>query len=487
MLFNTYSFILVFLPAALAGYFVLRAFAGRPAVLVWLTIVSLVFYAMWEPRNLLVLLTSVAVNFRLGTALAERAVRGRPTRLLLAVAVAFNLGLIGYFKYAGFFTVNLNAALGVDLPVLHPVLPLAISFFTFQQIAYLVDSARGETHGYTFTQYALMVTFFPQLIAGPIVIHSTVIPQFASPRGMAVSEGLFALGLGLFVFGLAKKVLFADTMAPQADLVFDQAARGVALSFAEAWAGALAYTLQLYFDFSGYSDMAIGLGLMFGVRLPLNFNSPYKATSIVDFWRRWHITLSAFLRNYLYVALGGNRRGEPRRYVNIVVTMLLGGLWHGAGWTFVIWGALHGVFVLIETVVARFSPASGASSGLRRAGGVALTFTLICGAFVFFRANSLTDVAYIYAHIFDFGRGFDGVSAPFAGAFFAVEIEFALAWALIALLLIMDWFDQRAPVTDQIGRLPTPIRWATYYAAATLIAFTFVTQQVSQQFVYFQF
>ena len=267
MLFSSYQFILIFLPIALTGYFLLRIFAPKALTLFWLIVVSLVFYAHWEAWNLLVLFTSVIVNFACGSALAKRATIGKPTKLLLAAGIAFNLGLIGYFKYAGFFATNMNAVFGTEIPLLELALPLAISFFTFQEIAYLVDSSRGSTYGYRFRDYLLMVTFFPHLIAGPIVNHRILMRQFSNPAAISITAQTFALGIGLFVFGLAKKVLLADNMAPHANLVFDGVARGTSPTFADAWIGTLAYTLQLYFDFSGYSDMAIGLGLLFGIRL----------------------------------------------------------------------------------------------------------------------------------------------------------------------------------------------------------------------------
>jgi D-alanyl-lipoteichoic acid acyltransferase DltB (MBOAT superfamily) len=408
VLFNSYEFILLFLPITLAGFFALRALAGKWATLLWLIGASLTFYAVWDPWNLLVLLSSIGFNFACGTMLAERARSGRPTRFLLAVGVTFNLGLIGYFKYSGFFAANLNALLGTDIPVLALVLPLAISFFTFQEIAYLVDSSRGETYGYRFKEYLLMVTFFPHLIAGPIVNHRILMRQFMSPLVWRVSTSTFALGIGLFVFGLAKKVLLADGMAPQADLLFESVARGVAPSFADAWIGALAYTLQLYFDFSGYSDMAIGLGLLFGIRLPLNFNSPYKATSIIDFWRRWHMTLSAFLRDYLYVALGGNRYGEIRRNVNLAITMLLGGLWHGAGWTFVCWGAFHGLGLIVCHQWQHLRGRSRDEAGTVLGTAVARLLTLLFVIFgwVMFRADSMSSASTIMATMLGL-NGFD--------------------------------------------------------------------------------
>jgi alginate O-acetyltransferase complex protein AlgI len=268
-------------------------------------------------------------------------------------------------------------------------LPLAISFFTFQQITYLVDAYRGETREYHFLHYALFVTFFPQLIAGPIVHHREMLPQFARNTLYRLNAEHLAVGITIFALGLFKKVILADGIAVHATPVFDAAEAGfVTLTFFEAWSGALAYSLQLYFDFSGYSDMGIGLARMFGVRLPLNFNSPYKATSIIDFWRRWHITLSRFLRDYLYIPLGGSRKGEARRMTNLMITMLLGGLWHGAGWTFVLWGGLHGIYLVINHGWRKLIPAGNAGR-LRKGAGWTITMLAVVVAWVPFRAESL--------------------------------------------------------------------------------------------------
>ncbi len=296
--------------------------------------------------------------------------------------------MLGYFKYANFFVDNLNALVGSSLTLETIILPLAISFFTFQQITYLVDAYRGETREYHFLHYALFVTFFPQLIAGPIVHHREMLPQFARDTLYRLKAEHLAVGITIFTVGLFKKVVLADGIAIYATPVFEAAEAGVVLTLFEAWGGALAYSLQLYFDFSGYSDMAIGLARMFGIRLPLNFNSPYKASSIIDFWRRWHITLSRFLRDYLYIPLGGGRKGEARRITNLMITMLLGGLWHGAGWTFVLWGGLHGVYLVINHGWRRLFPVNQ-SGRLRKSFGWLLTMLVVVVAWVPFRAESM--------------------------------------------------------------------------------------------------
>ncbi len=332
MLFNSLVFIFCYLPLTLGGFFIL----GRRSPLAaaaWLALASLFFYGWWNPVYVGLLAASMVFNYALGV----RIVRG--ARGLLTFAIVSNLALLAYYKYANFFVDNLNAAAGTGISLGTIILPLGISFFTFTQIAFLVDAYQGKAREYSFVHYCLFVTYFPHLIAGPILHHAEMMPQFAQRQTYRPDYDKLAAGVTLFVLGLTKKVLIADEVGGYVAPFFDAARSGAALTFLEAWCGALAYTFQLYFDFSGYSDMAVGLSLMFGVRLPINFHSPYKAVNIIEFWRRWHMTLSRFLRDYLYVPLGGSRKGPARRYINLLLTMLLGGLWHGAGWTFVLWGA----------------------------------------------------------------------------------------------------------------------------------------------------
>jgi D-alanyl-lipoteichoic acid acyltransferase DltB (MBOAT superfamily) len=393
MLFNSYEFALIFLPLVLSVFFVLGSWQTL-AAMVWLTAASFFFYAYWNPPYLVLLLLSIFFNYLMGAWLRQLARSGHArVRLALALGIGCNLALLAYYKYATFLIANVGLAIGRALAIDTIILPLAISFYTFTQITYLVDAARGRTPSYTFLEYALFVSFFPHLIAGPIVHHWQLLPQFQNRNWFAFDHDKMAAGITLFVMGLGKKVIFADSVAPFASPVFDAAAAGAALTFVEAWGGVLAYTLQLYFDFSGYSDMAIGLALMFGVRFPVNFDSPYKAVNIVEFWRRWHITLSHFLRDYLYVSLGGNRRGAARRYVNLFITMLLGGLWHGAGWTFVIWGALHGAYLIINHGWHQIRRALGfpprEPTWWGRALGVSVTLIAVIVGWVFFRAPTL--------------------------------------------------------------------------------------------------
>jgi D-alanyl-lipoteichoic acid acyltransferase DltB (MBOAT superfamily) len=387
MLFNSYAFLLAYLPVTLLGFFIFGR-SGKQAGAAWLAACSLFFYAWWDYRYLALLLASICANYLAGGFIARRAGSAEGRRAL-TLAVIVNLALLGYYKYADFFLSSANALLGTDRPILGIVLPIGISFFTFTQIAFLADAYAGKVTEYRFIYYVLFVTYFPHLIAGPVLHHKEMMPQFDEDKNYRPHAANFAIGLTIFAIGLAKKVLIADTLAGYAAPVF--APDADAPTLLNAWGGALAYTFQLYFDFSGYSDMAIGLSRMFGVRLPLNFNSPYKSRNITEFWRRWHMTLSRFLRDYLYIPLGGNRHGRLRRHLNLLTTMVLGGLWHGAGWNFVIWGALHGGFLVINHAwqdACRRLPVR-LPAGLGRVLGVTLTFVCVVIAWVYFRAPDL--------------------------------------------------------------------------------------------------
>ncbi len=331
-------------------------------------------------------------NYVIGNSLNENFKKVRVhKKSLLTFGIIANLTLLGYFKYTDFLLENFNLVFDGSVPLLHLALPLAISFFTFQQIAYLVDSFRGETAEYDFLNYSLFVTFFPQLIAGPIVHHAEMMPQFASKWNLVKNYKNIATGLFIFSIGLFKKVVIADTFAQWATVGFDQAEY---LNLIEAWATSLSYTFQLYFDFSGYTDMAIGAALLFNIKLPINFNSPYKALDIQDFWRRWHITLSRFLRDYIYIPLGGNRKGSFRTYNNILATFVLGGIWHGAGWTFVFWGFLHGMALIVH----RFWKALGFT--MPKVLAWFITFNFINIAWVFFRAKEWEDAVKVLNGMF---------------------------------------------------------------------------------------
>ena len=400
MLFNSYEFIFVFLPITFFIYFYLNSKRLTEASKVFLIVASLFFYSWWNISYLLLILASIVFNYIIGNSLTKRELSFKiPRKLLLIIGVTGNVGLLGYFKYSDFFLTNINHLSSSTIPLLNLALPLAISFFTFQQIAYLVDSYKGEIKKYDFVTYGLFVTFFPQLIAGPIVHHNEMMPQFVNTINKVKNHKNIASGLFIFSIGLFKKVIIADTFARWATTGFDEA---TILTFFEAWATSLSYTFQLYFDFSGYTDMAIGAALLFNIKLPTNFNSPYKATDIQDFWKRWHITLGRFLKNYIYIPLGGNRKGSFRTYSNLMTTFLIGGLWHGAGWTFVFWGFLHGSALVINRI--------GNQLGFRLNSiiGWMVTFNFINIAWVFFRAQNWQDAIKVLKGMF----GFSGIVLP---------------------------------------------------------------------------
>ena len=384
LLFNSYIFIFFFLPFTFFFYFYLNKKRLTEAAKAFLALASLFFYSWWNIMYLPLILISMGVNYTMGKYISRTKSGNRHKRrkILLAAGIVFNLSLLGYYKYADFFIDNINALLHSHFGLLHLALPLAISFYTFQQIAYLVDSYRLETKEYDFLNYAVFVTFFPQLIAGPIVHHAEMMPQFSKSGNKIINYRNISAGLFVFAMGLFKKVVIADTFAQWANLGFDQAA---ALTMTDAWMTSLSYTFQLYFDFSGYTDMAIGAALLFNIKLPINFFSPYKALSIQDFWRRWHITLSRFLRDYLYIPLGGNRKSGSRTYLNLFLTFLLGGIWHGAGWTFVLWGALHGLAMMLHRAWQK------AGVPMHSILAWFLTFNFINVTWVFFRAKDFDD------------------------------------------------------------------------------------------------
>lgn len=518
MLFNSFLFIFIFLPIVLIGFHV---FARRRVwAMAWLVASSLVFYGWWDWRYLFLLGGSVALNFALGKLLAgwhegDRSAIHR--HAVLAFGIAANLGCLGYFKYAGFVTANLAALLNTEWDAFTILLPLAISFFTFQQIAYLVDCHSGRTRGHDALSYALFVCFFPQLIAGPIVHYQEMMPQFARGTRWGLTARNLAIGGSIFCIGLFKKVVIADGIAVHASPMFAAAADGTTPSMVEAWAGVLCYTFQLYFDFSGYSDMAIGLARLFGIRLPENFRSPYTAGSIIEFWHRWHMTLSRFLRDYVYIPLGGNRHGKLRRHRNILLTMLLGGVWHGAGWTFVLWGGIHGVYLVANHGLrALAGRRRGERSVLPRRLGVAITFLLVTLAWVPFRSADLATTGRIYAGMFGangivlpegyaayfgpwlsvpeaLGVTFAGNAGTFGGK---AQLMFLLAAAAITWLLpnTQTWFARARPVlVSRVAAVARPARLAWRptpgHAAAVAVAGALSVASMTEvaEFLYFQF
>jgi alginate O-acetyltransferase complex protein AlgI len=427
MLFNSYSFLFLFLPITLLIFYGCAHLRGERLAKLWLVVSSLFFYGCWNPVHLGLLLLSMLGNFYLGILIFRRSCALRSTRIPFFLGIAANLFTLGYFKYGNFFIENSNALFGTHWSGLQVVLPLGVSFFTFTQIAYLCDARSGKMGQGSFSDFLLFVTFFPHLIAGPVIHHSEMMPQFAQAATYRFRWENLAAGGAMFILGLGKKCLIADGMGPTAVKVFGAAQAGQSLFASDAWAGALAYTFQLYFDFSGYSDMAIGLAKLFGITLPLNFLSPYQAANIGEFWRRWHMTLSRFLRDYLYIPLGGNRVGPFRHYANLVSTMVLGGLWHGAAWTFVLWGALHGLLLASHRFWSeRVKLPNGRCLWVCRA----LTFSVVVFGWVLFRSESLGAAGIMLSGMVHWGP------QPDAGMPGLVK---AKIWIWLALLLLGVW------------------------------------------------
>jgi len=503
MLFNSYEFLLLFLPVALAGWFLLGRFAGLRTAQCWLVAVSLFYYGWWNPWYLILIIGLTIANYSWGRLLARRAAAGLSTGLALALGVTLNLGMLGYFKYANFFVDNLDALFGTNWVLYKVILPLGISFFTFQKIGYLVDCARGLVPKSDFLSFALFVVFFPQLIAGPIVHHGEIMPQFSRPEVTRVRWSNLALGLTLLIFGLAKKVLLADPLSARVGEVFNAAATGHAQPVSGAWYGALAYALQIYFDFSGYSDMAIGLGRMFNITLPQNFNSPYQSANIVQFWRRWHMTLSRFLRDYLYFPLGGNRRGHLRQKINLMLTMFLGGLWHGANWTFAAWGLLHGLYLVLNhgwlDLKERLTWIGRLPALIRFFVPRLITLSAVIFAWVLFRSADFTSALFMLQTMLGLGPTLVADASLAIGAIKPERwlwLVLLYGWALAAPnsqsicarfepVLSMD--EKSAPT----GRISRRLNWnpttAWALGATVLLVVCLLSLSVVSEFLYYQF
>lgn len=408
MLFNSYIFIFIFLPLSLAGWYGLNHLKAYKIAQGYLIGMSLWFYAYFNISYLWIIAISCLFNYGLSTALSLGNSDGK-RKICLLIGCVGNLGMLGYFKYYNFFIENLNAAFHADFHMKRILLPLGISFFTFQQLSYLIDRCRGEKGRDSLLDYLSFVTFFPSLISGPIVLHAQTIPQFQDFSRRLLDTERIGKGVMQFTLGLSKKVLLADTLALAVNYGYANIA---SLDTLSGVAVAVFYTWELYFDFSGYSDMAIGIGKMFGIEIPRNFISPYKAESIKDFWRRWHITLSSFLQTYIYFPLGGSRKGKVRTIVNTLITFLLSGLWHGANWTFIFWGFLHGIGVAADSL----SKGRIKNRCLKRA----VTFAYVCMAFVFFRSDTMTDGFSLMARIFSFS--YNGSLGAVAAAMEPTEI-----------------------------------------------------------------
>jgi D-alanyl-lipoteichoic acid acyltransferase DltB (MBOAT superfamily) len=497
MLFSSYTFLFQFLPAVALAFAAARRHSPRAGILV-LVGASLFFYGAWRPIYLLLLTASIAANFSLGLLMADPLRR----RAVGIVGVALNLALLCFFKYTDFIFANVHALTGAPLPFMNIVLPLGISFFTFQQIAYLVDVMRGVPVERDILSYGLFVAFFPHLIAGPLVHHAEMIPQFKRER-TGRSAVLAARGLAILAAGLFKKVVIADNLAQFVSPVFAHLDAGGGVTTSWAWLATLSYTLQIYFDFSGYSDMAVGLALLFGIRLPVNFRSPYKAQSIADFWRRWHITLSRFLRDYLYIPLGGNRLGEWRRYLNLMLTMLLGGLWHGAGWNFLIWGGLHGLYLCVNRLWQGMRAVTVPANRLAAMLSWSITFFAVVIAWVFFRAKTLAGAWQMLAGLFGIEAGSSAYVSP--GILRMMDLPVLVgeqrllligASAVVLTLAIALWLPnvpqlfgyreyRRAPERSAWPRWRPNSAWALLSALAFAASLFGMWQHL--EFLYFQF
>ena len=477
MLFNSYVFMLAFLPLTLLGYFLLGRLPERiPLNKVFLVLASFVFYGYNNPSYVPIIVCSILVNYVLSQLMlsCERKAVRLPLMLL---GLGLNLGVLFYFKYHDFFVDNLNRAFGSHFSLYHLALPLGISFFTFQQLSYVIDSYRRTVPRYHILDYALFVTFFPQLVAGPIVLHSEIVPQFADPKNRHFNFDNFAPGLYAFALGLFKKVIVADTFGVA---VTEGFANALSLNTAEAWFVAIGYTLQLYFDFSGYCDVATGVGLMFNIKIPLNFNSPYKSLNIREFWQRWHITLSRFLTTYLYFPLGGSRRGMVRTCVNLMIVFLASGLWHGAGWLFLLWGLMHGAASVLYRIFRKQYDA------LHPALQWLLTFGFVVIAWVFFRATSMADAMAIVKSMFmmDFGPIRDSITAAFAlpgGIRPGYNAIFMMAWYALSLFACLGLRNTYEKTMDFH---PTLLN-----AFSTVLLILYVTLSLSNVsvFLYFNF
>ncbi|SER70408.1 D-alanyl-lipoteichoic acid acyltransferase DltB, MBOAT superfamily [Gracilibacillus ureilyticus] len=462
MLFNSFEFIFVFLPVMFFGYFICNKI--HPTIgKAWLFVGSLFFYSWWNPVYLWLLLASIIINYGFGTFLLKRK---KNRKLILTIGIIFNVSLLGFFKYYDFFVSNINFLFDTNYNFLHLILPLAISFYTFQQIAYLVDVYQNKVEENSFLHYALFISFFPQLIAGPIVHHKEVMGQYVDRTNKRMNGENIAKGLFLFSIGLFKKVAIADTFAIWANEGF---ANSASLTLADGWITSLSYTFQLYFDFSGYSDMAIGLALLFNIRLPINFDSPYKAVSIQDFWRRWHITLSRFLTSYIYIPLGGNRVSVGRTYIHIFIVFFISGFWHGAGWTFIAWGVMHGMAMMVHRLWHQL--------GLKLPAIVAwfVTFQFINATWVFFRAPDFATALNVLTAMVRFD------SVPVTMELFMENSDKLLIYLIGASLLAL-FVKNSIQWTDRLR--PNPVYAA--FAACLFIYAALRLQQVSE-FLYFNF
>jgi len=473
MLFNSIEFLLAFLPITLIIYFVLNKIKKEEAAKLWLVVASLYFYGYFNKRYILIIVSSIIVNFIIGRMLYKEEQYTLKRKVLLIIGIVFNIGILGYFKYSNFFIENINIVFSKSLPLLKVALPLGISFFTFQQLSFIIDSYRGKSYNFDFLSYCLFVTFFPQLIAGPIVLPSEVIPQFQDENKKSLNYGNLNRGLYMFSIGLVKKVIIADTLSTLVSVGFDF---GGSLTIMESWISSLAFTFQIYYDFSGYCDMAMGIGLMFNIDLPLNFDSPYKSSSIQEFWRRWHITLGRFLTNYLYIPLGGNRSGRFKTLRNLFVVFLVSGIWHGAGWTFILWGALHGLAIVIHKIW------SSKGRRLNKTLGIFITFNLVNIFWVFFRATSINSALEVIKGMFRINTLSLGVRSAYKAA---LSGSFKLPMVILVLSVALTFLGKSTVnrvKTMKLNNLTT-VEMITYL----IVCISLILSNKVSTFLYFNF
>jgi alginate O-acetyltransferase complex protein AlgI len=463
MLFNSYGFIFIFLPLSFLIYFLLNSKGLYFYSKTFIALASLVFYSWWNIIYLPLLLVSIIFNFTIGIIVSNKTENNYIKKLLLILGIIVNLLSLGYFKYMDFFIENYNLISDSSLPLLKITLPLAISFFTFQQISYLVDSYKGFTKEYKFIDYTIFVTFFPQLIAGPIVHHKEMMPQFEDDKNKTINSKNISMGIFIFSIGLFKKVVIADSFSSYVSNGFDIQEK---LNFIEAWITSLSYTFQLYYDFSGYSDMAIGLALLFNIKLPINFNSPYKATNIKDFWKRWHMTLSRFLKDYIYIPLGGNKGKDFTIYTNLLITFLLAGIWHGAGWTFVLWGLLHAIAMIMFRIYSKLN------IKLHFVIAWLITFIFLNITWIFFRAKEFNDAIKVLKGLIGLnGFGFSSI----------IEFKFILLGLFITLLITV--FTKNS--IEKIKIFKADLKTLLFVSLIFSISIIFLTRV--SEFLYFNF
>lgn len=482
MLFNSLEFIFLYVPIVIFIFFMLGKYKEKKYAIMWLVSASFFFYGWWDVRYIPLLFGSICFNFIVGKKLES----SRRNKLWLWLGIFVNMSMLAYFKYMDFFLGTVNSILGSNyFELLHIVLPLGISFFTFTQTAYLIDVYRGDTKNTSFVVYCEFVTIFPHLIAGPIISHRKMIPQFIDDMTFKVDYRNISLGLSLFSMGLFKKTVIADKLA---GLVGDVFANVYSIGMLEAWIGAIGYSLQLYFDFSGYSEMAMGLGLMINLQLPQNFNSPYKAVSVIDFWRRWHMTLGSWVRDYLYIPMGGSRCGHVDKLRNLFVSMLIIGLWHGAGWTFIIWGGLHGLFLVINHMWRN------RNYQLPVAIKWSMTFLCVVVCWVFFRAESVNDALQIISKMFDVsslhfpaGGRWEYLFAWTGLSFVPWQFQWSLAKGIVALSLLLVCLLTLKNPCEIYDNLRPNKKWLMFTSAIFLVSIYVICAAGTGEFLYFQF